>query len=90
MLTINEVNSAIMHGNFTNEQLLSIVTAVKYRRSELVRQQARTLRIGDSVRFASRGNVFFGTVERMKIKNALVRVGTGSRYNVPMSMLEAA
>jgi hypothetical protein len=26
----------------------------------------------------------------MKIKNALVRVGTGSRYNVPMSMLEAA
>jgi len=34
--------------------------------------------------------VFFGTVERMKIKNALVRVGTGSRYNVPMSMLEAA
>jgi hypothetical protein len=90
MLTINEVNSAIMHGNFTNEQLNSIAAAVKYRRSELVRQQARTLQIGDSVRFASRGNVFFGIVERMKIKNALVRVGTGSRYNVPMSMLEAA
>lgn len=89
MLTINEVNSAIMHGNFSNEQLNSIAAAVKYRRSELVRQQARVLRIGDAVRFASRGNVFFGTIERMKIKNALVRVGTGSRYSVPMSMLEA-
>jgi hypothetical protein len=44
---------------------------------------------GDRVRFSSRGNTFFGTIERVKLKNAFVRVGNASRYNVPLNMLEA-
>ena len=31
----------------------------------------------------------FGTVERVKIKNAVVRVGNYQSYNVPVNMLEA-
>jgi hypothetical protein len=88
-LTIQQVNSAIMFGDFTNEQLNSIAQAVKYRRSQIVKQQACILRPGDSVKFTSRGNTYFGTVEKIKIKNALVKIGSFSKYNVPMSMLEA-
>lgn len=88
-LTIQQVNSAIMFGDFTNEQLNSVIQAIKYRRTQMIKQQARALRSGDTVKFVSRGNVYFGTVEKIKIKNATVRVGSFSRYNVPMSMLEA-
>ena len=88
MTSIQDINSAIMFGGFTNEQLNSILQAVKYRRSQLAKQQARELRLGDSVRFSSRGIVYFGTLERVKIKKALVKVGNHARYNVPLSMLE--
>ncbi len=90
MTTIQDVNTAIMFGDFTHEQLNSIIQAIKYRRTQMVKQQARVLRLGDTVRFTSRGNTFYGTVEKIKIKNATVRVGSATRYNVPMSMLEAA
>lgn len=89
-VTIQQVNEAIMFGDFTNEQLNAIAQAVKYRRAQITKQQARALWVGDSVRFVSRGNTFFGTIEKIKIKNAVVRVGTMTRYNVPMAMLEAA
>lgn len=88
--TIQQVNESIMFGDFSNEQLNAVVSAIKYRRAQIVKQQARILRSGDSVRFVSRGNTYFGTVEKIKIKNATVRVGSFSCYNVPLSMLEAA
>lgn len=89
-LTIQQVNSAIMFGNFSNVELNSIADAIRFARAQLAKQQARALRVGDSVRFNSRGNVYFGTVERVKLKNAFVKVGNHSRYNVPLNMLEAA
>ena len=90
MATIQQVNEAIMFGNFTNDQLNSIVNALKYARAQMTKQKARSFMSGDKVRFTSRGNVFFGTIERVKLKNAFVRVGNASRYNVPLNMLEAA
>ena len=89
-VTIQQVNEAIMFGNFTNEQLNSVVAALKYARAQRAKQQARTLKAGDAVRFSSRGNTYFGTIERVKRKNAFVKVGNFSRYNVPLNMLEAA
>ena len=89
-ITIQQVNSAIMFGNFDAEQLNSIAQAVKYRRNQIGKQQARSLRLGDSVRFASRGITYFGTIERVKIKNAVIKVGNHARYNVLLSMLQAA
>ena len=89
MATIQQVNEAIMFGNFTNEQLNSIVSALKYARAQMTKQKARSFMAGDKVRFSSRGNTFFGTIERVKLKNAFVRVGNASRYNVPLNMLEA-
>ena len=90
MATIQQVNEAIMFGNFTNEQLNSIVMALKYARAQMSKEKARSFVSGDKVRFSSRGNTYFGVVERVKLKNAFVRVGNASRYNVPLNMLEAA
>ncbi len=88
-MDIKDINSAIMFGNFTNTELNSIVDALKYARAQRAKAQARALRAGDQVRFSSRGNTYFGTIERVKLKNAFVKVGNFSRYNVPLNMLEA-
>ncbi len=90
LVTIQQVNEAIMFGDFTHDQINSIIHAIKYRRAQMVKHQARILQPGDSVRFTSRGQVYYGTLTRMKIKNAVVRVSPSSTFNVPMSMLEAA
>ena len=89
MATIQQVNEAIMFGNFSNEQLNSVVAAIKYARAQMTKQKARSFMSGDRVRFSSRGNTFFGTIERVKLKNAFVNVGNHRRYNVPLAMLEA-
>ena len=89
MATIQQVNEAIMFGNFTNDQLNSVVAALKYARAQMTKQKARSFVSGDKVRFSSRGNTFFGTIERVKLKNAFVNVGNHRRYNVPLNMLEA-
>ena len=88
-MDIQAINSAIMFGNLTNDQLNSVVAAVKYARGQLTKTKARSFMQGDRVRFTSRGNTYFGTIVRVKIKNAVVRVGNYQSYNVPVSMLEA-
>ena len=88
-MKVQDINSAIISGIYTNDDLNSIINAIKFARTQLTKQQARALRVGDQVRFSSRGNTFFGTVERVKLKNAFVKVGMSSRFNVPLNMLEA-
>ncbi len=88
-MKVQDINSAIISGIYTNDDLNSIADAIKFARAQLTKQQARALRPGDQVRFTTRGNTFFGTVERVKLKNAFVKVGMSSRFNVPLNMLEA-
>ncbi len=88
-MKVQDINSAIISGIYTNDDLNSIVNAIKFARTQLTKQQARALRVGDQVRFTTRGNTFFGTIERVKLKNAFVKVGMSSRFNVPLNMLEA-
>jgi hypothetical protein len=88
-MTIQEINSAIMSGNFTNDQLASIGDAIRFARANLVRQTKRQLTIGSKVKFTSNRNgmTYLGTVDKIKIKFVLVNTPQG-RYNVPASMLE--
>ena len=88
-MTIQEINSAIMSGNFTNDQLASIGDAIRFARANLVRQTKRQLTIGSKVKFTSNRNgmTYTGTVDKIKIKFVLVNTPQG-RYNVPASMLE--
>jgi hypothetical protein len=90
MATIKDVNSAIMTGDFTNEQLDSIMSAVKFRRATIAKQNKRSFRIGSQVKFTSNRNgvTYTGVVEKIAIKNIIVRTPLGG-YRVPANMLEA-
>lgn len=89
MPTISEINHEIMQGTFTNEQLNSILSAVKYRQARLTREVKRSITLGASVKFyhPKLGRDVFGTVDRVKQKYILVQT-LGGRYNVPANLLE--
>ena len=89
--TIQQINSAIMFGNLSNVELESVISAVKFARAGLAKQNKRTFQLGDSVKFTSNRNglTYTGTVRKVKIKYILVNT-TGGLFNVPANMLEAA
>lgn len=91
MATIQEVNSAIMFGDFTNDQLNSIVSAIKFRRTQMTKVAKRAFGPGTQVKFYStkRGVTIVGIVEKVAIKYVTVNTNQG-RWRVPANMLEAA
>lgn len=91
MATIQEVNSSIMFGDFTNDQLDSIVMAIKFRRNHLTREAKRSFKVGSVVKFYSskRGQTFTGEVVKVATKFLTIRTPQGL-WKVPGNMLEAA
>ena len=91
MVSIKDVNSAIIAGNFTNDQLTSIIDAVKFARSQLSQKTKRSLMLGDTVKFTSTKNhmTYSGTVSKIAIKYITVRTPQGL-WKVPANMLEVA
>ena len=91
MLSIQELNSAIMFGNLTNNELSTVIDAVKFARTQLTKQKTRAFSIGDKVKFTSNRNglTYVGNVRKVKIKFVLVST-PGGVFNVPANMLEAA
>ena len=91
MATIQEINRAIISGVFTNDDLTSIVNAVKYARGQLTQQNKRALSLGATVRFTSTrtGQTLSGTVDKIAIKYITVRTPQGL-WRVPANMLEVA
>ena len=92
MTTIQDVNSAIMFGDFTNDQLNSIIAAVKFRRGQLTKETKRNLNVGSRVQFVSlrSGQTVAGTVEKVAIKYVTVRDPIRGLWKVPANMLEVA
>ena len=90
-MNVKEINSAIMFGNLTNDELSTVIDAVKFARAQLAQQKKRSFSIGDSVKFTSNRNglTHVGTVRKVKIKYILVNT-PGGLFNVPANMLEAA
>ena len=90
-MDIKAINTAIITGSFTNEQLISIIDAVKYARSQLTKAKLRSFSVGDRVKFTSNKNgmTYVGEVEKVKQKFVLIKTPT-TRWNVPANMLEAA
>lgn len=89
-LTIQQINTAIMFGTFTNDELTSIVNAVQWARAQLGKQKIRTFTKGDTVKFHStkRGVTVTGTVTKVAIKYVTVKDGV-MLWKVPANMLEA-
>jgi ribosomal protein L35AE/L33A len=90
-LSIQDVNSAIMFGDFTNDQLSSVAAAIKFRRGQIVKETKRSLMIGDVVKFVNprSGRTHQGNVVKINIKNVKVKEGF-TTWNVPASMLTVA
>ena len=90
IVNIKEINSAIISGIYTNDDLNSIADAIKFARAQLSKQNRRALVPGDTVKFTSNRNgiTYTGTVRKVKIKFVLVSTNAGV-YNVPANMLEA-
>jgi hypothetical protein len=90
-MSIQTVNAEILAGNFTNEQLSSIIDAVKFARARLTEQNKRSLRLGGVVKFTSTksGITMQGTVDKIAIKFVTVRTPQGL-WRVPANMLETA
>ena len=91
-LTIQEINRNIMYGNWTNDELNLIMSAVTCARAQLRREKIREFWVGDSVKFTSqkRKVTVTGTVTKVARKYVTVREGQNTLWRVPANMLEAA
>jgi uncharacterized protein YwbE len=88
MLTIQQVNQAIMLQQWTNTELSSMIDAVKWNREHLAKQIKRSIMVGDNVEFTSSktGRLTRGFVTKIAIKYVTVNTGMGM-WRVPANML---
>jgi len=88
MLSIKEVNQAIMLQSWTNTELSSMIDAVKWARERLSKQIKRSITVGDNVEFTSNksGRLMRGHVTKVAIKYVTVNTGMGL-WRVPANML---
>ena len=89
-MNIKQVNTAIMQGDFTNEELNSINDAIRFARAQLVVRNKSVLTIGSNVKFTSstRGTIS-GVVKKINRKFIIVDQPSQHRsWKVPANMLE--
>ena len=88
-MNITQINTAILQSGFTNDELTSIIDAVKFARARLMEKNKRSLRIGDSVSFTSSktGRIVQGTVTKIAIKFVTVLTPSTCLWRVPANML---
>ena len=88
-MNIMQINTAILQGGFTNDQLTSIIDSVKFARARLTEQNKRSLTIGDNVHFNStklKGAGVTGVVVKIAVKFVTVKTVSGL-WRVPANML---
>ena len=87
-MNIDRINSAIIQGNLTNDELTTVIEAVKFARSRLSRQTKASLMTGDNVSFTSSktGKTMTGFVTKIAIKYVTVKT-LGGLWRVPANML---
>ena len=87
-MNVQQINTALIQGSFTNEQLSSVIDAVKFARSRLAQKTKYSLRVGDTVEFTSskNGMTYTGTVQKIAIKFVTVKTAQGL-WRVPANML---
>ncbi len=88
-MNIQAINSAIITGTWSNQDLESMIDAVKFARSRLAQTMKFQVRAGTKVKFHStkRNQTFTGTVTKMAQKYATVATAQGN-WRVPANMLE--
>lgn len=91
MPNISEINHAIMFDGLTNDQLDSVMMAVKFARTQIAK--ANTLyrfKVGSDVKFrnSKRNEISYGKITKIARKFVTVQVGS-TMWRVPANMLEA-
>lgn len=87
-MNTEDIIREIKSGTFTNDELNRMGLAIQYARRQLAHEVKQDLRPGITVYFKDRyGSRITGTVDSVKIKNAVVTTARG-RYRVPCNMLE--
>jgi small-conductance mechanosensitive channel len=87
-MNIQTINTAIINGTWVNEDLLSMMDAIKFKRKLLTERTKAQLTVGDSVNFTSTktGQNITGLVVKIAIKYVTVRTHQGL-WKVPANML---
>jgi hypothetical protein len=87
-LSVQEINTAIISGNFTIDDINSIFQAVNFARTRLAQKAKASLKVGDAVQFTSvrTGGVTVGHVVKIAVKFVTVKT-SGGLWKVPASML---
>jgi len=87
-MNVDQINQAIIAGNFSNADLMSIADAIKFARSRLGRKVKQGLAVGDNVNFTNSktGRNYTGVVTKIAIKFVTVRTVDGL-WRVPAAML---
>jgi hypothetical protein len=87
-MNIQTINTAIINGTWANEDLMSMMDAIKFKRKLLTERTKAQLRVGDNVNFTSTrtGQNVSGVVIKIAIKYVTVRTVQGL-WKVPANML---
>lgn len=87
-MDIKQINTAIITGTWTNDQLSSMIDAIKYARANLTRESIRSLTLQSNVEFTSSktGRTMRGFVKKIAQKYVTVDTGAGL-WRVPANML---
>lgn len=90
-MNLTQIKAEILTSGFDNTELQELMETVQYARAQLGKTVKRQLTPGVSVSFVSNrsGQRILGTVERVAIKNVVVRTHLGL-YRVPANMIEVA
>ena len=85
-MTLFEIKKAIQTGDFNLSELNELTAWVN---SVKVQNAKAEISVGDTVYVVQKTKRTKGIVEKVNIKKAIVTLPEG-RYNVPLSMIEAA
>lgn len=88
MKTVREIKSAIISSDLSNNDLNELIMAIKFARSQLLKEVKGSIKVGSTVQYNGRNGLTRGTVVKIARKFATVNVGLIS-WRVPMNMLEA-
>ena len=87
-MDIKQINSAIMFQTWTNEELGSMIDAIKFARASLTKYNIRAITLKSRVEFTNSktGRVMQGSVQKVAQKYVTVDTGAGL-WRVPANML---
>ena len=87
-LTIQQINTAIISQKWSNDDMTSMIDAIKYARAQLTKQSIRSITLQSNVEFTSSktGRTMRGFVKKIAQKYVTVDTGMGL-WRVPANML---